>query len=104
MSGYNQHEVSNMEARCALPRFSARRLPNYAALAALFVAVSMGSAAAAPFEGCPSAEILARFEDFGRTGKMPPDLGQWLGDPKAQYIEPWKAFDNVNYVGVCWVS
>ncbi len=59
---------------------------------------------AQPFEGCPSQPILARFEDFGRTGKMPPDLGRWLSDPKAQYIEPWKAFDNVHFVGVCWVS
>ena len=35
---------------------------------------------------------------------MPPDLGRWLNDPQAQYIEPWKAFDNVYFVGVCWVS
>jgi hypothetical protein len=28
-----------------------------------------------PFEGCPSEEILTRFEEFGRTGKMPPDMG-----------------------------
>lgn len=54
--------------------------------------------------GCPSETILAKFKDFGQTGKMPPDLGRWLGDPKAQYIEPYKAFDNVYYVGVCWVS
>lgn len=63
-----------------------------------------GSAMAQPFEGCPSKDILARFEEFGRTGKMPPDMGAWLGDPRAQYIEPWKAFDNVYYVGICWVS
>lgn len=55
-------------------------------------------------EGCPSGPILSRFEDFGRTGRMPPDLGRWLGDPKSQYIEPYKAFDNVYFVGVCWVS
>lgn len=61
-------------------------------------------AMAQPFEGCPSKEILARFEEFGRTGKMPPDMGAWLGDPRAQYVEPWKAFDNVYYVGICWVS
>ena len=35
---------------------------------------------------------------------MPADLGRWLGDAKAQYIEPYQAFDNVHYVGVCWVS
>jgi|SRR5581483_8951469 len=66
---------------------------------------SLGTAALAqPFEGCPSKEILAQFEEFGRTKKMPPELGAWLNNPKAQYIEPWKAFDNVYYVGVCWVS
>lgn len=74
------------------------------ALAALLAAASINPVAAQPFEGCPSQPILARFEDFGRTGKMPPDLGRWLSDPKAQYIEPWKAFDNVYFVGVCWVS
>src|ERR1051325_7383489 len=70
----------------------------------LLATMSAGPLAAQPFEGCPSEQILARFEDFSRTGKMPPDLGRWLGDPKAQYIEPWKAFDNVYFVGVCWVS
>jgi metallo-beta-lactamase class B len=66
--------------------------------------VPTSQAAAQPFEGCPSKEIAARFEGFSKTGIMPEDLGRWLHDPKAQYIEPWKAFDNVYYVGVCWVS
>ncbi len=35
---------------------------------------------------------------------MPPDLGKWLNTPTDQNIEPWKPFDNVDYVGVCWVS
>ena len=74
------------------------------ALAFLLATASNNPLLAEPFEGCPSKAILARFEDFGRTGKMPPDLGRWLGDQKAQYIEPWKAFDNVYFVGVCWVS
>ncbi|MEZ5657856.1 MAG: CAR family subclass B3 metallo-beta-lactamase [Burkholderiaceae bacterium] len=55
-------------------------------------------------DGCPSDKILARFQEFGRTGKMPPVLGRWLGNPKAQKVEPYQAFDNVYYVGVCWVS
>lgn len=55
-------------------------------------------------QGCPSKAFLERFDDFGRTGRMPPELGRWLSDPKAQYIEPYRAFDNVYYVGVCWVS
>jgi metallo-beta-lactamase class B len=63
-----------------------------------------GSAPAEPIAGCPSETILSQFEDFGRSGKMPPELGRWLSDPKAQYIEPYKAFDNAYFVGVCWVS
>ena len=35
---------------------------------------------------------------------MPPDLGKWLDDPELQRIETWKPFDNVHFVGVCWVS
>ena len=62
------------------------------------------ASAQALFDGCPSAPIQARFEEFGETGQMPPDLGRWLNTPEAQRIEPWKAFDNVDYVGICWVS
>lgn len=54
--------------------------------------------------GCCSAEILQKFVEFGKTGMMPNDLAKWLDDPKAQYIPPWKPFDNVHFVGVCWVS
>ena len=53
---------------------------------------------------CDSTKITAAFDGFLRTGKMPPALGQWLVDPKAQTVEPYRAFDNVYYVGVCWVS
>ena len=35
---------------------------------------------------------------------MPPDLGRFLSDAALQKIEPYKAFDNVYYVGICWVS
>jgi metallo-beta-lactamase class B len=55
-------------------------------------------------DGCESKPIAEKFEEFGRTGKMPPDLLAWLNDPEAQYVEPFKAFDNVDYVGICWVS
>ena len=54
--------------------------------------------------GCDSQKITAAFEPFLRTGKMPPELGQWIVDPRAQTVEPYRAFDNVYYVGVCWVS
>jgi metallo-beta-lactamase class B len=61
-------------------------------------------AAEALFDGCPSGPILQRFIEFGKTGQMPRDLGKWLNTPADQYVEPWKPFDNVDYVGICWVS
>ena len=66
----------------------------------------MCSTRGAPFRA-PRSSIkgnAAAFEGFGRTGGMPPELGQWLVDPKAQTVEPHRAFDNVYYVGVRWVS
>lgn len=56
------------------------------------------------FDGCPSKPIIKRFIEFGKSGKMPPDLGKWLNTPKDQKVAPWKPFDNVDYVGICWVS
>jgi len=35
---------------------------------------------------------------------MPQDLSRFLGDVALNKIEPYKAFDNVYYVGICWVS
>jgi metallo-beta-lactamase class B len=83
---------------------AARALAKSFVVTELLAIASVGSLAAEPLEGCHSREILARFEEVGRTNKMPPDLAQWVIDPNAQYIEPWKAFDNVYFVGVCWVS
>jgi len=53
---------------------------------------------------CESAPIAALFKVFGDTGRMPPDLGRFLQSAGLQKIEPYKAFDNVYYVGICWVS
>jgi len=53
---------------------------------------------------CESAPIAALFKVFGDTGRMPPDLGRFLQNAALQRIEPYKAFDNVYYVGICWVS
>lgn len=53
---------------------------------------------------CESAPIAAMFTVFGETGRMPPDLGRFLQDAALQTIEPYRAFDNVYYVGICWVS
>src|SRR6266702_2616487 len=74
-------------------------------LAVLLVTASGNPLAAQPFEGCPSKEILAAFNAFASVGKPPPDdWRNWQRDPKAQAVEPWNAFDNIQSVGVCWVS
>lgn len=58
-----------------------------------------------PLTGCgSSATVNAWFREFGRSGHMPPVLGHWLADSKSQIVKPWQAFDNVYFVGVCWVS
>lgn len=74
--------------------------------AAALLSVGFGGSASAEslFDGCPSGPIIQRFIEFGKTGQMPKDLGKWLNTPADQYVEPWKPFDNVDYVGVCWVS
>ena len=54
--------------------------------------------------GFCSVEILQKFVEFGKTGMMLHDLATWLDDPKAQYIPPWKPFDNVHFVDVCWAG
>ncbi|WP_347919211.1 MBL fold metallo-hydrolase [Paracoccus marcusii] len=72
--------------------------------AALAVMAAPAQAQEPLFDGCPSDQIRARFAEFGETGRMPADLGAWLNDPEAQQVTPWAAFDNVDYVGVCWVS
>jgi metallo-beta-lactamase class B len=79
-----------------------------AALLALGISLPAGAQQAAPalpeLQGCASRPVLERFEAFGRTGRMPPYLVRWLADPQAQYVAPYQAFDNVYFVGVCWVS
>lgn len=72
--------------------------------AALALGLAMPASAQALFDGCPSGDIMGRFVEFGRSGKMPPDLGRWLSTPDAQEVDTWAPFDNVNYVGICWVS
>lgn len=76
--------------------------------AALGLALATGAGSAAAQDPlttrCESAPIAALFKVFGDTGRMPPDLGRFLQSAALQKIEPYKAFDNVYYVGVCWVS
>ena len=77
--------------------------PRGLVLSIVLLAAGFG-AKAQPFDGCPSAAIGAAFEGIGKTGRMPPALGRWLGDLQAQRIVPFKAFDDAYFVGVCWVS
>lgn len=71
---------------------------------ALAIGMALPVSAQALFDGCPSDPIFGRFQEFGRTGKMPPELGKWLNTPEAQIQETWSPFENVDYVGICWVS
>lgn len=79
-----------------------------AALAAQASSPETASASAAqdaPLNACgPSGRVNALFSEFGRSGRMPAELGRWLNDPAIQIIEPYQAFDNVYNVGICWVS
>ena len=74
------------------------------ALAALALLPGLAAAQAPLTTRCESAPIGALFTVFGDSGRMPPDLGRFLSDAALQKIEPYKAFDNVYYVGICWVS
>lgn len=71
---------------------------------AAFVLTLALAAHAQPFDGCPTPAIGAAFDDFGKSGRMPPALGRWLNDVDAQRIAPFKAFDDAWFVGACWVS
>ena len=53
---------------------------------------------------CESAPLMAAFVMFGETGRMPPDLVRFLSDATLQRIESYKVFENIYYVGICWVS
>jgi metallo-beta-lactamase class B len=56
-------------------------------------------------ERCESAPLVAGSAIFSETGRMPPDIARFIADHALQRkIEPYKAFDNVYYVGICWVS
>ena len=75
------------------------------AVAALSLLSAQASAQEQPLTTkCESAPLMAAFTVLGETGRMPPDLVKFLGDAALNKIEPYKAFDNVHYVGICWVS
>jgi metallo-beta-lactamase class B len=85
-----------------IPASTRRRLLGPAA--ALALASSSALAQEPLTTRCESAPIAALFKVFGDTGRMPPDLGRFLQTAALQKVEPYKAFDNVYYVGICWVS
>src|SRR5262245_19478222 len=53
---------------------------------------------------CESAPMMAAFTVFSETGRMPPSTVKFVGHAAPNKVEPYKAFDNVYYVGICWVS
>lgn len=71
---------------------------------AALIAVAPGVAAAGEAGSCPVERITAGLEQLSATGHMPPDVGALLMDPAVQRIAPFRAFDNVYFVGICWVS
>ena len=79
------------------------RFPN--AFAALALLSAEASAQEQPLTTkCESAPLMAAFTVFSETSRMPPNLVKFLGDGPLNKIEPYKAFDDVYYVGICWVS
>ncbi len=75
------------------------------AVAALALLSAQASAQEQPLTTkCELAPLMATFVVFSETGRMPPNFVKFIGDTALQEIEPYKAFDNVYYVGICWVS
>jgi metallo-beta-lactamase class B len=75
------------------------------AVAALFLLATQASAQEQPVTTkCESAPLMAAFTVFSETGRMPPNMAKFVGDAALNKIEPYKAFDNIHYVGICWVS
>src|SRR5262245_11352916 len=69
------------------------------------VLLSMEATAEEPLTTrCESGPLMAAFAGFFETGRMPQELSRFLADVTLNKIEPYKAFDNVYYVGICWVS
>ncbi len=77
----------------------------YAAAALALLSAQAASAQEQPLTTrCESVPLMAAFAVFSETGRMPPNLANFIGDAASNKIEPYKAFDNVYYVGICWVS
>jgi metallo-beta-lactamase class B len=71
---------------------------------AAVIAAAPLAASASEAGQCPVPQITAGLEQLSATGKMPQDVRALLDDPAVQRIVPFRAFDNVYFVGICWVS
>ena len=70
------------------------------AVAALALLSAEASAQEQPLTTkCESAPLMAAWTELGEKGKV----AQFIKYAELQKIEPYKAFDNVYYVGICWV-
>ena len=85
-------------------RNTLKRNARVAAAALLSLSSASVNAQSPVTTSCESAAIFAQYVVFSETGRMSPELVRFLNDPVLQRMEPYKAFDNVYYVGVCWVS
>jgi metallo-beta-lactamase class B len=76
------------------------------AVAALALLSAEASAQEQPLTArCESAPLVAGLAVLNETGRLPPDIVRFIYDHTLQRkIEPYKVFDNVYYVGICWVS
>ena len=75
------------------------------AAATLLALPPIPAAAQTPIpQRCESDAINALAAPFLAGGRMSPELAKFLGDADLQKMDPYMAFDNVAYVGVCWVS
>jgi len=75
------------------------------ALAALTLLSAQASAQEQPLTTtCESAPLMAAFVVFSETGRMPPNMVKFIGETALNNVEPYRAFENVYYVGICWVS
>jgi len=75
-------------------------MPRKALLAACFFAALSSPATAGPPAKCDLAEV----QPFLMRGLQLPENIEWLTSRKGQYVEPFKAFDNLWYVGGCFVG
>ena len=78
------------------------RLAPFLAAACICVA-SPPTLADAPAR-CTLSDVQPFLARGAGSRTYPPEMLEWLTTRKGQYVEPFKAFDNLWYVGGCWVG